>query len=105
MFSCKGRSLFILRQYDRAIEVLRRGIATTPEYFQPYYFAIAALALSGATPQAKDILKDYLSFGAARIRTVRQFKTVWGALSSYSGWTEAMNRAAKGLREAGMPEQ
>ena len=92
-------------RWRRFGKCLPRAIAVTPEYFQPYFFYIAALALTGNTTQARDILRDYLSFGAAKIRTVRQFKTVWDALSSYPEWLDAMNRAADGLRKAGMPEE
>jgi hypothetical protein len=73
-----------------------------PQYPLAKLFLAAELALSGAEPDAREMLLRYLSLKGARARTPTQFEMVRKAFFHHPVTAE---RFAEGLRKAGMLEE
>ena len=72
----KAWANFGLKNYDQAIELARRAIATKPNY-NPYSHAIlvAALALTGHDAEAREALQRYLALpSTGPLKTIAAFK-------------------------------
>jgi TolB-like protein/class 3 adenylate cyclase/Flp pilus assembly protein TadD len=98
----KGIAYSMLQNGAQAIEWYRRVVAMAPQYPLAKLFLAAELALSGAEPDAREMLLRYLSLKGARARTLTQFEMVRKAFFHHPVTAE---RFAEGLRKAGMPEE
>jgi TolB-like protein/class 3 adenylate cyclase/Flp pilus assembly protein TadD len=98
----KGIAYSMLQNGAQAIEWYRRVVAMAPQYPLAQLFLAAELALSGAEPDAREMLLRYLSLKGARARTITQFEMVRNAFFHHPVTAE---RFAEGLRKAGMPEE
>jgi TolB-like protein/class 3 adenylate cyclase/Flp pilus assembly protein TadD len=98
----KGIAYSMLQNGAQAIEWYRRVVAMAPQYPLAKLFLAAELALSGAEPDAREMLLRYLSLKGARARTLTQFAMVRKAFFHHPVTAE---RFAEGLRKAGMPEE
>jgi predicted Zn-dependent protease len=104
-YMTKGEAYFIMRQDDRAIEWIRRSVATGP-IGDPYAMLIlaSASALSGQQAEAGEAIKAYLADSRAKSRTISQFQKQQLAMANNPKWLAYNERFAEGLRLAGMPE-
>ena len=110
-FMCTGKSwaYFGLKQYDQAIDWARRAIAVYPNFQHPHGHLIAALALSGHEPEAREALQSYLSLPSSEgLRTIAAWKKHYAQFSNSNTDPRALDaydREYEGLRKAGMPEE
>jgi tetratricopeptide (TPR) repeat protein len=108
MYTGKSWAYFGLKQYDKAIDWARRAIAVYPNFQHPHGHVIAALALSGHEPEAREALQSYLSLPSSEgLRTIAAWKKDYAQFSNSNTDPRALDaydREYEGLRKAGMSE-
>ena len=93
----------MLHQDERAVSCLRRAVANNPQFPSPVAYLTAALALAGHDVEAREMLKQYLSLGATRTRTIADWKAM--SYSDNPVYLAFRSRIHEGLRNVGMPEE
>ena len=101
----KGVAYAMLKEDAQAIEWCRRALVTAPEYPSSQRVLAAELALSGREPEAREVLRRYLSLKETQIRTIAQFRAFLKTLSDHPAFLAMADRSVAGLRKAGMPEE
>ena len=98
---------FGLKNYDQAIELARRAIATKPDYnADSHVVLVAALALTGHDAEAREALRRYLALpSTGPLKTIAAWKARQTSLGGDPRFVEMNERAYDGLRKAGMPEE
>ena len=100
---------FGLKNYDQAIELLRRALAINPDNPYSHVYLVAALALTGHDAEAREALRSYLAPSTAPFKTIAAWKAHQEAMIPKGGgdprYAEMNERTYDGLRKAGMPEQ
>jgi tetratricopeptide (TPR) repeat protein len=108
IYTGKSWAHFGLKQYDQAIDRARRAIVVNTNFQHPHGHPIAALALSGHGPAAREALQSYLSLPSSEsLRTIAAWKKHYAQFSNSNTdprALEAYDREYDGLRKAGMPE-
>jgi TolB-like protein/Tfp pilus assembly protein PilF len=97
-----GWARFMLGDIERAIEMIRKAIALSPETSYPYMFLAAAYGLQGRRDEAQAALAAHRDTGA----TANTLKLVRAnAPSNHPAYLAQRERLYEGLRRAGMPEE
>ena len=97
-----GLANITLHREDRAIDLIRRGLAAAVGSTSRAWLA-AALALAGHDEEARETLKEYLAAPDARPKTIAAFKK--NINSNNPTYLATRERIYEGLRKAGMPEE
>ena len=102
----KAVANFGLKRYDQAIELARQAIAIKSDYAQFIHATlVAALALSGHDPEAREALQRYLALpSTGPLKTIAAWKAYFSAQGGGPARIETNERTYEGLRKAGMPE-
>ena len=103
----KAVANFGLKRYDQAVDWARRAIAVKPDYTQFIHATlVAALALSGHDPEAREALQRYLALpSTGPLKTIAAWKAYYSAQGGDPPRLETNERTYDGLRKAGMPEE
>jgi tetratricopeptide (TPR) repeat protein len=106
LYGGKASAYFGLKQYDKAIDWARQAIAINPNYVQYIHATlVAALALAGHHPEAREALQRYLALpSTGPLKTIAAFKAYYSAQGGNPARVESNERTYDGLRNAGMPE-
>jgi adenylate cyclase len=102
-YTLKGWAYFQLRQYEQAIQWLRRAVAAAPEFPIAQAALASALALADHESEARDTLQHYLALPGTRTRTIAEFDQQMP--SDTPEWLAFQKRFYDGLRKAGVPER
>jgi adenylate cyclase len=96
-----------LKNYDKAIELARRAIATKPNYNAfSHLLLVAALALTSDDAEAREALRRYLALpSVGPLKTIAAWKAHQMSQGGDPRFVEMSERTYDGLRKAGMPEQ
>jgi adenylate cyclase len=102
----KAVANFGLKNYDQAIGLARQAIAIKSDYAQFIHATlVAALALSGHDPEAREALQRYLALpSTGPLKTIAAWKAYFSAQGGGPPRLETNERTYDGLRKAGMPE-
>jgi adenylate cyclase len=104
LYHMKGWAYFMKRQYDQAIEWLRRAMPVGGGPFTELLLA-SALALTGQQAEAHQTFESYLTFPGVTTKTIAQLREQQLSLADNPVWVEYNERLFDGLRKAGMPEK
>jgi adenylate cyclase len=103
LYHQKGWAYFMKRQYDQAIEWLRRAMPAGGGPFTGLLLA-SALALTGEQAEAYQTFQHYLTIPGVKTKTIAQLREQQLSLADNPVWVEYNERLFDGLRKAGMPE-
>jgi adenylate cyclase len=101
-YAQEGLGHIMLGQDALAVASLRRAVANNPYFPSPFAYLTAALALSGQDDEARSVLKQYLSLGATKTKTITDWKAM--SYSDHPVYLAFRERIHDGLRKAGMVE-
>jgi adenylate cyclase len=106
-YGSKAQDNFGLKNYEQAIELARRAIATKLNYNEySHMVLVAALALTGHDAEAREALRRYLALPpTGALKTIAAWKAHQMSLGVDPRFVEMNERSYDGLRKAGMPEQ
>jgi TolB-like protein/cytochrome c-type biogenesis protein CcmH/NrfG len=99
----EGLAHLMLGEDDLALACLRQAVANNPEFPAASGYLVAALALAGKVPEAREQLAHYLALPDSRIKTVEGWRRM--AYSEHPAYLALRERIYNGLQQAGMTVQ
>jgi adenylate cyclase len=84
---------YLLREYEAAIEVAKRGIRSNPDFPSTYRWLAAALGQIGRTAEAKDALKKAIAVAPASFDAFVRRRVPWHRPEDYAHMLEGLRKA------------
>jgi adenylate cyclase len=84
---------YLLREYEAAIEVAKRGIRSNPDFPSTYRWLAAALGQIGRTAEAKEALKKAIAVAPASFDAFVRRRVPWHRPEDYAHMLEGLRKA------------